>query len=113
MGRKTGPGEYFHGARTAPIFVTLAGPVTICPNTLVSIPILCPSIGRKKSTLTKIIMPYGSSRASDVLSGLGNTPTATLPPSRGGIGIRLKTARMTLIALIRFKRTQVPIPVGR
>jgi hypothetical protein len=25
----------------------------------------------------------------------------------------LKTARMTLIALIRFKRTQVPIPVGR
>ena len=93
----------------------LAGGVTICPNTLVSIPILCPSIGRKKSTLTKIIMPYGSSRASHVLSGLGNTPTATLPPSRGGIGIMLKTARMTLtlIALIRFKRTQVPIPVGR
>lgn len=56
----------------------------------------CPIL-RKKNRKIIIINPYGSSLLKVTACLWGRSPTATLPPSRGGIGVILNIARITLI----------------
>ena len=44
-------------------------------------------------------MPYGRSRSNSTDSRYGSRPPRTLPPSRGGTGIMLKTASRTLTSM--------------
>ena len=58
---------------------------------------------RKKNKIITIIKPYGSSLLNISACLYGRKPIATLPPSRGGIGTILKTARMALIIALTLK----------
>src|SRR5262245_59048273 len=49
--------------------------------------------------------PYGRMRLNDTASEYGSSPAKTFPPSSGGIGIMLKTAKSTLSRIAWFRIT--------
>src|SRR5262249_19610814 len=54
------------------------------------------SVGRMKRRPIRISIPQGSSRASGKATASGSTPTAMRPPSSGGSGNKLNTARTNI-----------------
>ena len=84
-------------------------------TTLRSIPSCVPSNGNTMSRPIKITIPYGSSRATGAAAALGRMPTKIRPPSRGGSGNKLNTARTTLIinVFFKFSASHCPLVAGK
>src|SRR5581483_7146129 len=103
-----GPGErsghVLPVSQRIPLMIAAVERSIACQTKLRSIPSCAPKSGKMKTNPITIIRPYGSSRANGSASTSGRIPTAMRPPSRGGIGTRLKTASRTLmrIAFLRL-----------
>src|SRR5690606_499456 len=95
--------------------MTSTGQESTQPMMLRLIPSCAPMNGRRKMSARRISKPCRSSLASGNASASGRRPTATRPPSSGGSGIMLKTARTTLmrIAFSMFCSAQGATELGR